>query len=198
MKRTINKKLTALLLIYVFQFVMSCDERCYCPPIKTFEKTFKGFELKAWDTSSFQSEEVTNTVNKNSFGLTVSIQFDFNQISYHQSKFDFSSFGFVSAYACICPLDKYIEVDTIEAIKILVTDTKTQETSDVTANFTTYDHNREPISISGFFEKMVNQTDLQLDMTAYNDIPDTSIFEVILVLVSGNELIKQTQEINFE
>ena len=89
-----NKKLTALFLIYAFQFVMSCDERCYCLPAKTFEKTFKGFELKAWDTSGFQSEEVTNTVNKNSFGLTVSVQFNFNQISYRQSKFDFSSFGF--------------------------------------------------------------------------------------------------------
>lgn len=96
-------------------------------------------------------------------------------------------------------MDEYIDVDAIEAIKILVTDTKTQETSDVTANFTTYDHNREPISISGFFEKRVeNQTDLQLDMTTYNDIPDTSIFEVILILASGNELIEQTQEINFE
>ena len=194
-----NKKLTALFLIYAFQFVMSCDERCYCSPAKTFEKTFKGFELKAWDTSGFQSEEVTNTVNKNSFGLTVSVQFDFNQISYHQSKFDFSPFGFASAYACSCAMDEYIDVDAIEAIKILVTDTKTQETSDVTANFTTYDHNRELISISGFFEKMVgNQPDLQLDMTAYNDIPDTSIFEVILVLASSNELIEQTQEINFE
>jgi len=194
-----NKKLTALFLIYAFQFVMSCDERCYCLPAKTFEKTFKGFELKAWDTSGFQSEEVTNTVNKNSFGLTVSVQFDFNQISYHQSKFDFSSFGFASAYACSCAMDEYIDVDAIEAIKILVTDTKTQETSDVTANFTTYDHNREPISISGFFEKKVeNQTDLQLDMTTYNDIPDTSIFEVILILASGNELIEQTREINFE
>lgn len=119
-----NKKLTALLLIYVFQFIMSCDERCYCPPIKTFEKTFKGFELKAWDTSGFQSKEVTNTVNKNSFGLTVSVQFNFNQISYRQSKFDFSYFGFASAYACSCPMDKYIDVDAIEAIKILVTDTK--------------------------------------------------------------------------
>ena len=177
-----NKKLTALFLIYAFQFVMSCDERCYCSPAKTFEKTFKGFELKAWDTSGFQSEEVTNTVNKNSFGLTVSVQFDFNQIGYHQSKFDFSSFGFASAYACSCAMDEYIDVDAIEAIKILVTDTKTQETSDVTGNFTTYDHNREPISISCFFEKRVeNQTDLQLDMTTYNDIPDTSIFEVILI-----------------
>ena len=194
-----NKKLTALFLIYVFQFVTSCDERCYCPPAKTFEKTFKGFELKAWDTSGFQSEEVTNTVNKNSFGLTVSVQFDFNQIGYHQSKFDFSSFGFASAYACSCVMDEYVDVDAIEAIKILVTDTKTQETSDITANFTTYDHNREPISISGFFEKRVeNQTDLQLDMTTYNDIPDTSIFEVILILASGNELIEQTQVINFE
>jgi len=35
-------------------------------------------------------------------------------------------------------------------------------------------------------------------MIEYDNIPDTSILEVKIILESGTELIEQTQEINFE
>jgi hypothetical protein len=35
-------------------------------------------------------------------------------------------------------------------------------------------------------------------MIEYDNFPDTSIFEVKIILESGTELIEQTQEINFE
>ena len=73
-------------------------------------------ELKTWDTSGFQNAEVFDSVNKNSFGLTVSVEL--NQIAYLKSRLDFSSFGFASAYACSCPPDEYINVDPFDHYKI--------------------------------------------------------------------------------
>ena len=194
-----NKKLISLLLLYFFQFLATSCAPCDCEPGKTFERTYNGLELKAWDTSGFQNEEVSDTVNKNSFGLTVSVEFDLNQIAYLKSRLDFSSFGFASAYACSCPPDKYINLDPIESIEIRVTDTQSQEIMDVTTNFSTYDYNGEQITISDFFENRADWHDgFQLDMTEYDNIPNTSIFEVKIILESGTELIEQTQEINFE
>ena len=73
-------------------------------------------ELKTWDTSGFQNAEVFDSVNKNSFGLTVSVEL--NQIAYLKSRLDFSSFGFASAYTCSCPPDEYINVDPIDHYQI--------------------------------------------------------------------------------
>ena len=73
-------------------------------------------ELKTWDISGFQNAEVFDSVNKNSFGLTVSVEL--NQIAYLKSRLDFSSFGFASAYACSCPPDEYINVDPIDHYQI--------------------------------------------------------------------------------
>ena len=161
-----NKKLISLLLLYFFQFLATSCAPCDCEPVKTFERTYNGLELKAWDTSGFQNEEVSDTVNKNSFGLTVSVEFDLNQIAYLKSRLDFSSFGFASAYACSCPPDEYINVDPIESIEIRVTDTQSQEIMDVTTNFSTYDYNGEQITISDFFENRADwHHGFQLDMT---------------------------------
>jgi len=117
-----NKKLISLLLIYFFQFFATSCHQCDCDPAKTFERTYNGLELKTWDTSGFQNAEVFDSVNKNSFGLTVSVEL--KQIAYLKSRLDFSSFGFASAYACSCPPDKYMNVDPIEFIEIRVTDTQ--------------------------------------------------------------------------
>lgn len=38
----------------------------------------------------------------------------------------------------------------------------------------------------------------QVDMSEYDNIPDSSVFTVIILLESGTELIEQTQEITFE
>ena len=116
-----------------------------------------------------------------------------------KSRLDFSSFGFASVYACSCVPNEYINVDPIEFIEIQVTDTLSHEITDVTANFSTYDYNGEQITISDFFENRADWHDgFQLDLTEYDNIPDTSIFMVKIILESGNELIEQTQEINFE
>lgn len=194
-----NKKLLSLLLLYFFQFLATSCDPCDCSPSRTFERTYNGLELKAWDTAGFQNVEVSGNVNKNAFGLTVSVEFELHQIAYLKSRINFGSFGFTPAYACSCVPDEYINFDPIETIEIRVTDTQSLEISDVTANFTTNDYNGEQITISELFENRADWHDgFRLDMTEYDNIPNTSIFEVKIILNSGTELIEQTQEINFE
>lgn len=195
-----NKRLLSLFLIYIFQFLAtSCVPFfCDCDRAKTYERTYKGFELNAFFTSDFQNTEGSNTVNKNSFGLLVSVESQLNQIANLKSKFDFSSFGFASAYACTCVSDEYINVDPIEYIEIEVTDSQSQEITDVTANFSIYDLNGKQTTIKDLFENRTYRNDgFRLNMMEYDNIPDSSIFSVKIVLASGTELIQQTQEINF-
>jgi hypothetical protein len=198
-----NKKAIVIFLIYFIQFLAtSCFSPCDCDPIKTFERTYNNLELKAWDTSGFQNEEVINSAYKNAFGLTISVQFELNQISFSKPMLDMRSFGFISAYAfsdCDCAIDEYINLDPILSIKINVTDLENQEIIDVTDNFTTYNYNGEQVTISELFEIREDWHDgFQVDMLEYDNIPDSALFTVIILLESGTELIKQTQEITFE
>jgi hypothetical protein len=196
-----NKKIISLFLLYFFQLIASSCDPCNCEPARTYERIYNGIELKSWDTSGFQNEEITGTVNKNSFGLTISVEFELNQIAFYKPKLDISSFGFASAYAlsCDCEPDEYINIDPIDFISITVIDTQSQEITNVTDNFYTYDYDGEQITISELFQNRADWHDgFQLDMIEYDNIPDTSIFEVKIILESGTELIEQTQEINFE
>lgn len=198
-----NKKVITIFLIYFIQFLgTSCFPSCDCDPIKTFERTYNGIELKAWDTSGFQIEEVINSAYKNAFGLTISVQFDLNQIASSKPKLNMSSFGYTSAYAvsdCDCPSDEYINIDPIFSIKINVTNLENEEIIDVTDNFTTYSYNGEQLTISELFEIREDWHDgFQVDLSEYENIPDRSLFTVIILLESGTELIEQTQEITFE
>ena len=81
----------------------------------------------------------------------------------------------------------------------MATDTKTQKMTDVTDNFITYNYDGEQVTVSELF---LNTTDwyyeTPLDITVYDNIPDSSIFTVKITLESGKELINQTQEINFK
>ncbi len=128
--------------------------------------------------------------------------FELNQIAAYKPKLNLSSFGFTAAYAmsdCNCPSDEYINTDPIKSIKITVTNTQSNEVTNVTDNFTTYDYNGEQITISELFKIRADWHDgFQIDMTQYNNIPDSAIFQVNIILNSGTELIEKTQEINFE
>lgn len=197
-----NKKVIIIFLIYFIPFLATCCFTCDCDPIKTFESTYNDLDIRAWDTSGFENKEVVNSAYKNAFGLTISVQFELNQISYSKPIWNISSFGFTSAYAmseCDCPMDEYINLDPLASIKINVINLETQEITDVTDNFTTYNYNGEQMTISELFEIRDEWHDgFQLDMSEYDNIPDSSLFSVIISLESGAELIKQTQEITFE
>ena len=175
---------------------------CDCELAKTFERKYNGLELKAWDTSRFQNVEVSDSPYKNAFGLTIYVEFELTQIAHFKPNLNLSSFGFASAYAiysCDCLPDEYINVDPIHTIEITVTNTENQEVTDVTDNFSTYRYNGERLTISELFENRDDfHNGFQIDMTEYDNIPNSSIFTVKIFLESGTELIEQTQEINFE
>ncbi|OBQ55959.1 hypothetical protein JJL45_05940 [Tamlana sp. s12] len=197
-----NKKVIIIFLIYFIQSIATSCCSCDCDPINTFEKMYNDLDLKAWDTSGFQNTEVLNSAYKNAFGLTISVQFELNQISYSKPIWNISSFGFTSAFAmsdCDCPMDEYITLDPISSIKINVVNLETQEITDVTDNFTTYNYNGEQLTISELFEIREDWMDgFQVDMSEYDNIPDRSLFTVIISLESGAEIVNQTQEITFE
>lgn len=198
-----NKKVLSILLLYIIQFITtSCILSCDCDPIKTFERMYNGLELKSWDTSGFQNEEVIDSAYKNAFGLTVSVKFELNQVSFSESNLNTKSFGFPSAYAmsdCDCPTDEYINIDPISSIEITVKNTENQEIIDVTDNFMVYTYNGERLPLNELFKNKPSWHDgFQIDMTKYDNIPNFSIFTVKIILESGTELTKQTQEIKFK
>ncbi len=198
---SIKKKIISLFLLYIFQLIASSCDPCGCEPARTYERIYNGIELKSWDTSRFQNKEITGAVNKNSFGLTISVEFELNQIAIYKQKSDMNAFRFASAYAlsCDCPIDEYININPIDSILITVTDIQSQEVIDVTDNFYTYNYYDEHVTIRELFENRADWHDgFRLDMIRYDNIPDNSVFRVKIILESGAELIKQTQEINFE
>lgn len=193
-----NKNFSALFLLYFLQFIATSCDPCSCDPYRTFERTYNGIELKAWDTSGFKNVEAFDVVHKNSFGLTFSVDIELNQIAYFKSIFDLSSFGFTSAFACDCVPDEYININPVKSVIITVTDIQTQEIIDVTNNFKGYSYDDE-LTINELIEMNDGwHYSYKIDMTEYNNIPNSSIFNIKIILESGTELTEQTQEINFE
>jgi hypothetical protein len=138
-----NKNLTCLSFIFLLQFLATSCDFCGCGPIRTYEKTYNELSLNSYDTSGFRNEEVVEFVPKNSFGISIFVESELQQISSlkkHNLK-NFSSLGFSAAYACSCAPDKYTSSNNVASIKILVTNTENTEIIDVTKNFTTYANN---------------------------------------------------------
>ncbi|NMM47915.1 hypothetical protein [Marinigracilibium pacificum] len=194
-----NKKIVSIFTIYFVQFLItSC---CNCEPVLTYEMTYTGVEIRSWDTSGFNPVETTGSAIKNSFGLSFELLTELNEVAYNQTLFDLSSFGYSSAYAtsCECPPENIIVVDPIVLVTILVTDTQTQETNDVTGNFSVPGYDVEVLSIYDLLEDRPYWLEgFQADLTKTDNVPDNAVFTVKYKLESGTELTAQTQEIKFE
>ncbi len=62
-----------------------------------------------------------------------------------------------------------------------------------------YGYGEEQLTIMGLFEnRFERHDDLQVDLVDYDNIPNSSLFTVKIILKSEAELIKKTQEINFK
>jgi hypothetical protein len=201
-----NKKVICLSLLFFLQFLATSCDACGCGPIKTYERLNKNLNIKSWDTSGFQNEEISEPVNKNSFGISIFVESELKQISFNKSRINISSLGFFSAYACSCAPDLYINNNPVVSIKIIGTNSDNKEDTDITNNFTTFDYFGQQISIKDFIEnKEINKNYeyysddyFQIDMTKYDDIPNSAVFTVMIILQSGEVLIEKTQEINFK
>ncbi len=194
-----NKKILSLVILYLLQFMAASCDTCGCESASIFERQYTGVDLNTLDTSSSQTAEIVGTVNKSTFGITVLLQFELNQITWNKTRSTLSNFGFAAAYGCSCPENEYLDTDPINAIEIIATNTENEEETVVTDSFTVTGNDGEPMDIKAFFDIGDNWEDsFQLNLTTSDAIPDSSIFTVSIVLFSGNELSQRTEVIRFE
>lgn len=135
-----SKILKSIFFLSLFQFLISACI-CSCPdePIM-LERIHNGLNVKLLDASGNAVTSIVGEVDKKSFGLAISLQFDLKQIGLYEQKIknlDFGSFGFSAAYACSCPelTTEIIPLDPIKSIIITVRNVQNQEASIITNNF---------------------------------------------------------------
>lgn len=190
-----NKVLIVFAIMFFGQTFFSCIP-CDCDPFKTFETNYIDVTVTPYNTSGFNSEVVSDKVNKDTFGLGISVIFELNKIS---DNFNIlSDLGFAKAMACSCVEDEYLYLDPIENMTISVVDTATNEIINVANSFKIHSGYGELISLTEFFNKRENWQDgFLLELVEYDLIPTSSIFVVDVMLVSGKILSKKTEIINF-
>lgn len=194
----------ALLLLYVAQFLMATDcAGCNCHGITKSNVVCTGVEIAPWDTSKFRNKIVESTAIKNSFGVEIIVLHDFQEIAYRQNTNNnrlTEGFGFAYEWSCSCNTE-YEYPDPISSININVTDVVTQNEVDVTANFTKYDYENTQITVDELLkehnEQQHHYLHWELDLTNSNDIPDTAVFTLVVMLESGITFTQQRDEINF-
>lgn len=186
-------------LIFITQLIFSCDvgDWCDCAPSQNLEIIYDDVEITAWNTAGFRSKIVKDTVFKEAFGLSVSVNFTTTAIA--MTRKTPISFGFNSAMACSCAEDDYHYNDPISNLKILVKDTVANEGWDVTSNFSTYGYsNGDPISLEELFAQRADWHDgFQFDLTQTDSIPNSSFFTIEVYLESGKILTSATDRILF-
>ena len=189
-----SKSFIALVAIFFIQFLASCVS-CDCNP-QSFQVEYDGITLTTWNTAGFSAEEVSDTVYRNVFGLTLSVNFEPKKVSQI-----LNNFGFSRAYACDCIGDEYIYVDPIDYAEIFMTDVATNELHDVTDFFGAYGYSRELISLAELFsiqrEWREWRDGFEFELVEFDSIPSSVVFSVNVYLESGLMFFEQTQQINF-
>ncbi len=194
-----SKKVKVLLFFYLFQLIISSCVNCNCNN-GHYNKIYDGVEVRAWDTSGFQNIEIIDEtlVPKNGFGLSVNVNFKLEEIAKNDI-LKISSFGFSSAYACDCSPDVYDVKDPIVSMKIISINVDNDIENDVTTNFTTHNYSGDEVSISSLLENLEEWQDgFRFDLITEDNIPNVSIFKIIIYLESGTELVTETIPIHFE
>ena len=197
----IKKIFKSLFVIYLIQLLgVACEtDDCDCPTPQTLGRTFNRVELQALDFAEIPVSEVNGNVDRAFFGLNIAIVSELEQVVVSCKKAGGANLGFALAYACSCLADQFISIDPIEALTIQVTDTQTMNTTDITNNFSYDGQQGQLIDIINSFENSEFWPDeFQLELNDSENIPDSSVFTVTVVLASGREFTAQTQEINFE
>jgi hypothetical protein len=205
MLKNLNRIVKSLLCIYAVQLLLvSCiEDDCKCRPRQTYETKVTDFDLKALDTSGFTASEINGTVFKNSFGIVLNVAYNVERIAKVESKNSMSQFGFSAAYACSCVPNEFISLNKIDSIKITVTNPETQIATNVTENFKAFIYGNE-LNLTDFshlhedFQDYWNPFDvIELELNSQNNIPNTAIFTIELILSEDENLIKESEVINF-
>lgn len=191
-----NKVLIVLSTMFLSQVFFSC---CDCPISETFENNYTNVSIIPYDTSGFNTEIVIDKVSKNTFGLGLLVNFETIKVASNFKKL--SSLGFNSALAfsdCDCIGDEFNYPDPIDNFKISIIDTQTEQNMYVTENFKIYSYSNELITLNDFFNQRENWHDgFQIELVAYDSMPNSVIFMVEVFLESGKTFSNQTEIINF-
>lgn len=193
-----NKVLIVVSIMFLTQLFFSCW-RCNCPTPETFENNYTDVSIIPYDTSGFNYEVVNDTVNKNTFGLGILVNFETIKVAFNFKKL--ATLGFNSALAfsdCDCVEDEFIYPDPINNFNIYMLDTQTEQRTDITQNFRIYSYSNELIPLNEFFEQRENWHDgFQIELVEYDSMPNSGVFEVEVFLDSGKTFSNHTGIINF-
>lgn len=183
------KFLFVLVGLFLLQFFTSC---CRDSPL-SYQVEYHGMSITPWNTSGFNPTVASDTLFRNTFGLSVQMEFEPEEVSYN-----LPSFGFSHSFAFQCPDDEFQYVDPVDYAEIFLTNLETQEQYEVTALFRMYGFDGEWVSVDEFFETHGDAYDgFQFELYEFEAIPSAVIFTVNVYLQSGVQFSENTQQINF-
>lgn len=189
-----KKVILILVVLFSIQVLISCIF-CDCQDPETYEITYTSVNVTAMNTAGFTDQEVTDSIYKNAFGLSVYMNSNFTLMHAVSPNF---TLGFSTVIACSCFEDTYIYPDPLNNINIFVVDTDTNEKINVSEKFKIRSYYDGLISLDDFFAQREDWYDgFQFELVDFNTIPNSVIFIVEAQLESGTLLTNETQEINF-
>jgi hypothetical protein len=201
MKGKISTVIISLFLLQLATscFIFDCDMEG-----TVIEIQYNSFTLTTWDTVNQSELQIDQTTSKNSFELQVLIDRKTTHLSSLIKRNN--SFGFNSAYACSEPEISVRYKDPIDLAKILVQDTETLITIDVTTNFESLKYKEHEFNTldelikfyaSETFYNIDQNEPLRMTLTNIENIPDYAVFTINIDLESGIGFTEHTNQINF-
>jgi len=191
----IKKAGVIILSIFVVQVITSCLPQC--GDAGTYEHIYNGVTITPYDLSGFNTKPIIDSVYKNAFGLSVSVNFEFIQISMAKPKL-FGAFSSAIAMSD-CPEPVYKYSDPIKTVELFVTDITSGETTNVSNYFGIQSYiGDELITLEQFFIERAEWHDgFQFELVNFDSIPNSAIFTAKAYLESGIVFTEETEQINF-
>jgi hypothetical protein len=190
----LKKSIFLLLIAFLSQLIPGCLFRC--PDPATYENIYTGVTLTAFNTAGFYPSEVVDSVYKNAFGLTVSVNFESKQMAAAKLRLIPE---IKSAYAFSCEEDTYLYPDPINTLEIYAVNPDNSERMNATSWFSIYGYNSDLLGLDEFMKiREVWHDGFQIELSDFQSVPDDVIFEAVVQLESGTTFTNRTKLIHFK
>ncbi|PKP11041.1 MAG: hypothetical protein CVU09_04490 [Bacteroidetes bacterium HGW-Bacteroidetes-4] len=190
----LKKSFIFFFAVFLLQLMNSCLFRC--PDPGTFENIYYGVTITAFNTAGFYPVEVVDSVYKNAFGLTVSVNFETKQIAATKPRLIPE---FKSAYAFSCEEDTYLYPDPIKNLEIYAINPDHSEKINATSWFSIYGYNSDLLGLEEFMKiRELWHDGFQIELSDYQSVPSDVVFEAEVQLESGTTFTNQTTLIHFK
>lgn len=208
-----KKNITALILLYLFQFIGACVQddypECDCSGTALTEVEIVGLNTDTREMvgdSFYETQEIGESVLKADFILALDLKFTEKEIFTSAQKRHSWSFGFQAAYACTCAVP-YSVTKQVERIEIFGAELDSSNFVNISGAFMVLDF----FDNEGFFTlteavEATRQAEnaqsfiprYQLKIVDEAAIPQNAVFKVMVTLSDGTELQQETSLITFE